>query len=122
MVDFQKFQGLGLQILGIAVTNSFSQKTFAVSLGLPFPLLSDSDAKVTQLYAAGSFFKAGTDFTPAMVPGKSLRSKKDGIIADQAFFLVDKKGIVRGRWLPGNEEAFSSKHILNMARAVAGNP
>ena len=122
MVDFRKFQGLDFQILGIAVTNSFSQKTFAVSLGLPFPLLSDSDAKVTQLYATGSFYKAGTDFTPFMVPGRSLRSKKDGIIADQAFFLVDKKGIVRGRWLPGNEEAFSSKHILDMARAVAGNP
>ncbi len=120
MVDFQKFQGLGLQILGIAVTNSFSQKTFAVSLGLPFPLLSDSDAKVTRLYAAGSFYKAGTDFTPFMVPGNSLRIKEDRIFADQAFFLVDKKGIVRGRWLPGNEEAFSSKHILNMARAVAG--
>ncbi len=122
MVDYRKFQGLDLQILGIAVTNSFSQKTFAASLGLPFPLLSDSDAKVTRLYAAGSFYKAGTDFTPFMVPGKSLRTKKDSIIADQAFFLVDKEGILRGRWLPGNEEAISSKHILNMARAIAGNP
>ncbi len=122
MVDFQKFQGLGLQILGIAVTNSFSQKTFAVSLGLPFPLLSDSDSKVTRLYAAGSFFKAGTDFTPFLVPGRSsLRARKDTILADQAFFLVDKEGILRGRWLPGNEEAISSKHILNMARAIAGN-
>ncbi len=122
MVDYRKFQGLELQILGIAVTNPFSQKTFANSLGLPFPLLSDSDANVTRLYAAGSFFKAGTDFTRFMVPGKSLRAKKDLIIADQAFFLVDKKGIVRGRWLPGNEEAFSSKHILNKARAIAGKP
>ena len=123
MVDFRKFQDLELQILGIAVESSFSQKTFADSLGLPFPLLSDHpDAKVTRLYAAGMFYKAGTDFTPDMVPGHSLRMKKDRILADQAFFLVDKEGILRGRWLPGEEEAFPSKHILNMARAIAGNP
>ncbi len=124
MVDFRKFQELDLQILGIAVQTSFSQKTFADSLGLPFPLLSDHpDAKVTGLYAVGNFYKAGTDFTPFLVPGRSsLRTKKDRILADQAFFLVDKEGILRGRWLPGNMEAISSKHILNMARAIAGNP
>ncbi len=123
MVDFRKFQDLDLQILGIAVANSFAQKTFADSLGLPFPLLSDHpDAKVTRLYAADSFYEAGTDFTPFMVPGSSLVLKKDRTIADQAFFLVDKQGILRGRWLPGNEEAISSKHILNMARAIAGKP
>ncbi len=124
MVDFREFQDLDLQILGIAVQTSFSQKTFADSLGLPFPLLSDHpDARVTRLYAAGSFIPGGTDLTPFLVPGRSsLRAKKDRILADQAFFLVDKEGILRGRWLPGNEEAISSKHILNMARAIAGKP
>ncbi len=121
MVDYKKFQGLELQILGIAVETSFSQKTFAASLDLPFPLLSDSPgARVTRLYAAGNFIKAGTDLSGVMLPGKGIRTKNDRIIADQAFFLVDKKGILRGRWLPGNEEAFSSKHILNKARAIAG--
>ena len=120
MVDYKKFQGLDLQILGIAVETSFSQKTFAASLDLPFPLLSDSPgAKVTRLYAAGNFIKAGTDLSGAMLPGKGIRTKDDRIIADQAFFLVDKAGILRGRWLPGNEEAFSSRHILNMARQIA---
>ena len=120
MVDFRKFQGLDLQILGIAVESPFSQKTFAASLGLPFPLLSDfPDARVTRLYTAGNFIRAGTDLSGVMVPGKGIRTKTDRIIADQAFFLVDKKGILRGRWLPGNEEAFSSKHILNMARKIA---
>ena len=57
-----------------------------------------------------------------MVPGRSLRMKKDRIIAANSFFLVDKQGILRGRWLPGNEEAFPSKHIMNMARAIAGKP
>ncbi len=57
-----------------------------------------------------------------MAPGRSLRTKKDRIIAANAFFLVDKHGILQGRWLPGNEEAFPSKLILNMARAVRGNP
>ena len=124
MVDFRKFQDLDLQILGIAVENSFAQKTFADSLGLPFPLLSDHpDAEVTRLYAAGAFYKAGTDTTPFFtVPGRGFIMKRDRILADQAFFLVDKEGILRGRWLPGNMEAISSKHILNMARAIAGKP
>ncbi len=122
MVEFQKFQDLELQILGIAVETSFSQKTFADSLGLPFPLLSDHpDANVARLYGTADFYKAGTDFTSVMVPGTILVLKKDRILAANSFFLVDKQGILRGRWLPGNEEAISSEHILNMARAIAGN-
>jgi|GEM_PF-825892 len=123
MVDFQKFLDLDVQILGISTDISFSQQTFADSLGLPFPLLSDHpDGKVTQLYAAGKFVKAGTDITPFMVPGKGLRLKEDRIIASQAFFLIDRQGILRGRWLPGDREPFSSEKILKMVRKIVGEP
>jgi peroxiredoxin Q/BCP len=57
MVDFNAFNDLDVQIFGISVDDTFSQMTFADSLGLPFPLLSDSDAKVTQLYAAETMLK-----------------------------------------------------------------
>ncbi len=116
MVDFDKFKDLDVQILGVSVDGSFSQKTFADSLGLPFALLSDSGAKVTHLYAAGKLIKAGTDLN--MVPGRAVRLKKDRIIASQAFFLIDKQGILRGRWLPGVEHMTSEK-ILKMARRLA---
>ena len=48
-----------------------------------------------------------------------MQLKKDRIIASQAFFLIDKQGIVRGRWLPGDRAPISSEKILNMARGLA---
>ena len=53
-----------------------------------------------------------------MVPGKSLTLKKARTIAEQAYFLIDKKGILRGRWFPGLV-SFPSDQILKMARKIA---
>jgi peroxiredoxin len=122
MVDFEAFKDLDIQILGISVDDTFSQKTFADSLGLPFPILSDADAKVTHLYAATKLIKGGTDLAPVMLPGKGVQVTKDRIIASQAFFLIDKQGIVRGRWLPGDRNPIASEEMLEMARRLAGNP
>jgi peroxiredoxin len=121
MVDFDAFKELDVEILGISVDDTFSQKTFADSLELPFPLLSDADAKVTHLYAAERLLKAGTDLTPVMAPGTGIKLKKDRIIATQAFFLIDKQGVLRGRWLPGIEHMTSEK-ILKMVRHLRDNP
>jgi peroxiredoxin len=122
MVDFDLFKDVDVQILGISVDDAFSQKTFADSLGLPFPILSDADAKVTRLYAAAKLIREGTDLGPFMLPGKGVQVTNDRIIASQAFFLIDKHGIVRGRWLPGDRAPMSSEEILEMARRLAGNP
>jgi peroxiredoxin len=121
MVDFDAFKELDVQILGISVDDTFSQQTFADSLELPFPLLSDADAKVTHLYAAERLLKAGTDLTPVMASGKGIKLNKDRIIATQAFFLIDKQGSLRGRWLPGIEHMTSEK-ILKMVRRLRDNP
>ncbi len=121
MVDFQAFEDLDVQILGISVDDTFSQKTYAESLGLPFPLLSDLGARVTNQYAAGIFVKAGTDLTPLMLPGSGVRLQQDRTVASQAFYLIDKKGILRGRWLPGREH-MPSDRILEMARRLANKP
>jgi peroxiredoxin len=47
----QKFEESGAKVFGISTDNTPSQKAFAQSLGLPFPLLSDFvDRKVSQEY------------------------------------------------------------------------
>jgi len=47
----QKFQESGAKVFGISTDNTPSQKAFADSLCLPFPLLSDFlDRKVSQDY------------------------------------------------------------------------
>jgi peroxiredoxin len=122
MVDFEAFKDLDVQILGISVDEAFSQKAFADSLGLPFPLLSDADANVMHLYAATKLIKEGTDLAPFMLPGQGVQLKRDRIIASQAFFLIDQQGIVRGRWLPGDVRPISSEEMLEMARRLAGTP
>lgn len=121
MVDFDAFNDLDVQIFGISVDDTFSQMTFADSLGLPFPLLSDFDAKVTRLYAAEKLVKAGTDLTPVMAPGRGIKLRKDRIIATQAFFLIDQQGTLRGRWLPGVEHMTSEK-ILKMVQRLRDKP
>jgi peroxiredoxin len=51
MVDHRKFEKLDVQILAISGMNTFSQKMFAASLKLPYPLLSDyPDLKMIQHY------------------------------------------------------------------------
>lgn len=61
----------------------FSQQTFAESLKLPYPLLSDfPEAKVTRSY--GVF----NDKT---------------LLAVRSFFLIDPQGIIRKKWMIENE-------------------
>ena len=85
MVDFEAFKDVDVQILGISVDEAFAQQTFADSLGLPFPLLSDADAKVTHLYGAAKLIPGGTDMAPFMLPGKGMQLTTDRMIASQAF-------------------------------------
>jgi len=105
--DYHKFEELNIQILGISTNHPFSQKTFAESLQLPYPLLSDfPDMKVTQQYG-------GLSRNPTLA--------KHGV-AERAFFLIDTQGIVRQQWLVkgGEDIVFSSEPLLKAAREVAG--
>ena len=122
MADVEAFKDIDIAILDISVDETFGQQTFAESLGLPFPLLSDADAKVTHLYGAAKSIQGGTDMAPFMLPGKAVKVTQDRIIASQAFFLIDKQGVVRGRWLPGDRKPMASDEILQMARSLAGKP
>jgi peroxiredoxin len=45
-------------------------------------------------------------------------------IAERAFFLIDKEGVVRQRWLikGGEEVVFSSEPLLKAVQEIAGKP
>ena len=98
MADYSKFDDLNVQILGISSGMTFAQKTFADSLKLPYPLLSDfPDLEVIRRY------------------GVLDPSKMD---ARRAFFLLDQQGVVRARWL--RDGVFPSEPILDAVRAISG--
>jgi thioredoxin-dependent peroxiredoxin len=102
--DYSKFEALNVQILGISSNNPFSQKTFADSLKLPYPLLSDfPHLKVIQSYGG-------------------LNPDWKSTTAVRSFFLIDQQGIIRGKWQGTTTDVFPSEPILKAARELAGNP
>jgi peroxiredoxin len=83
--------------LGISANSPFAQKTFVDSLKLPYPLLSDfPDLKVSQRYAGFEDMKV--------------------TVTRRGFFLVDRQGIIRGRWFGDTQNVFPSEPILEKAR------
>lgn len=80
--DYDKYEALNIQVLGISMDHAYSQAAFAESIQLPFPLLSDyPNGETIQSYGVG------------YEEGKTKR-----LFARPSFFLVDKEGIVRGYW------------------------
>jgi len=93
---------LDIQILGISANDPFSQKTFADSLKLPYPLLSDHpELKVIRNY-----------------PGVQTHKKTKRLVARRGFFVIDKNGVVRGKWL--FKGVFPSETILRKVRDLEG--
>ena len=73
---------MNVQILGISANATFSQQTFADSLKLPYPLLSDfQERKVIRSYGV-------------------LNEKL--MVANRSFFLIDPQGIIRRKWIIEN--------------------
>jgi len=93
-----------VQILGISANNPFSQKTFADSLKLPYPLLSD----FPNLATIKSYGGLTTDWTATT--------------AQRWFFLVDKQGIIQGQWRGTATDVFPSQPILKRAQELRGKP
>lgn len=98
--DYPKFQAVDTEVLGISANVRFSQKAFADSLKLNYPLLSDSKGqKVIKAY--GVFDE------------KKQRAKR-------SYFIVDKQGIIRfkkvmssNRKLHPNEELLKELKKIN---------
>ena len=80
--DYKRFEALGIQNLAASANQTFSQQTFAESLKLPFPLLSDfPERKVMRAYG--------------VLNDKTMN-------ANRSFFLIDPQGIVRKKWIIEN--------------------
>lgn len=77
-----EIEGLGAQIVGIAVTATFSQMAFADSLGVPFPLLSDWDGEVAEAYG---------------VRYDSWKGHRG--LAKRSIFVVDEDGTISYAWV-----------------------
>jgi peroxiredoxin len=71
-----------VQILGVSADNPFAQQTFADSLKLPYPLLSDfPERKMIRAYGI-------------------LNEKM--MTANRSFFLIDPQGVIRKKWIIEN--------------------
>ena len=77
--SYRSFEDLGVQNLAASANLTFSQQTFAESLKLPFPLLSDfPDRRVMRSYGV-------------------LNEKN--MLAYRSFFLIDPQGVLRKKWM-----------------------
>ncbi|MEM0961356.1 MAG: peroxiredoxin [Bacteroidota bacterium] len=78
--DYQRYQDLGAQVVGISTDSPFALAEFKKVNGFPFRLLSDHDASVSAAYEA----KYDHDFTPMNLDRISKRAafvvRKDGTL------------------------------------------
>ncbi|HEX9261392.1 MAG TPA: peroxiredoxin [Candidatus Bathyarchaeia archaeon] len=79
--------GLKAQVVGIAVSDPFSNKAFAEKNRLTFPILSDYNREVISTYGIGLEDFAGL---------KGYQTSK------RAIFILDKTGVVRYAWITEN--------------------
>jgi peroxiredoxin len=102
--NYTSFEALNVQILGVSANATFSQQTFAESLKLPFPLLSDfPDRKTIRAYGV---------------------LNERAMIANRHFFLIDPQGVVRRKWIIENPmtTVVYSDSILKEIRETMGKP
>ncbi len=78
-----EIQKRGVIVLGVSADDLASHQKFADKYGLPFPLLADTDTKVSQLYGVWK--------------EKNMYGKKY-MGVNRETFLIDKEGIVRKVW------------------------
>jgi len=78
---------LNAQVIGISVTDPFSNKAFTEKNRLPFPILSDYKREVTKIYGLELPNFAGLNgYT----------------VAKRSIFIIDQKGTVQYVWVSDN--------------------
>jgi glutaredoxin-dependent peroxiredoxin len=78
---------LNAQVIGVAVTDPFSNKAFVEKNRLPFPVLSDYTRQVIKQWNL-----VFPDFA----------GLKDYTVAKRSIFILDEQGIVRYIWISEN--------------------
>jgi peroxiredoxin len=89
---------------------------------LQYPLLSDGYLKVAKDYGVVYGSTSCVSATPGCASQKIDYPGFEGREAKRSFFLVDKQGIVRGKWIGEDLTVFSTEVFLKAAREIAGKP
>jgi len=79
----REMQKRGIVVLGVSADDIASHRKFADKYGLSFPLLSDADTSVCQLYGVWK--------------EKNFYGKKF-MGVNRETFLIDKEGVIRKAW------------------------
>jgi len=82
-----RFDELKAQVVGISVNDPFANKAFAERNMLSFPLLSDYNREVVRLYG---------------IELRDFAGLKGYSVAKRSVFVIDKRGVVRYRWISGD--------------------
>ena len=97
-----EMQKRGIVVLGVSADDIASHQKFADKYGLPFPLLADTDTKVSQRYGVWK--------------EKEYAGKKFMGI-NRETFLIDKDGIVRKVW-PKVQPAGHAQEVLETIESL----
>ncbi|MBE0647991.1 MAG: peroxiredoxin [Bacteroidales bacterium] len=85
--QYEDFKEAGAEVIGISADDVESHKSFAANHRLPFILLSDPDKMAAKAYGVG---------------------KSMGILPGRVTFIIDKQGIIRGKF---SSQLQFQKHI-----------
>jgi peroxiredoxin len=103
--DLAVFRDSRSGVVGISVDSAFALKAFSQTYGLPFPILSDFNRKVAKLYG--------------VLQNQWVALGYKGV-AKRSVFLIDKKGVLRYRWvtdLPTDEPPYAE--VIRAAQKLA---
>jgi thioredoxin-dependent peroxiredoxin len=70
--NYGVYKKLGIQVFGVSIDNSESHDAFAKKFNLPFPLLADTDKKVSTAYGAFSNGKYSDRYTFLIRPDQTI--------------------------------------------------
>src|SRR2546421_7054087 len=98
----REMQKRGIIVLGVSADSIASHQKFADKYGLPYPLLSDTDTTVSQLYGV---------WREKNYAGKTYMG------VNRETFLIDKDGIVRKVW-PKVNAAEHAQEVLETVDAL----
>jgi peroxiredoxin len=90
-----EFERSGAQVIGISVNKPGANRSFAEQLGLTFPLLCDTEKKVSSRYGVLSFLR----------------------VAKRATFVIDAGGVIRH--IERGSEAMDPAHTQRACSLLA---
>lgn len=94
--DYSKFKKSGIEVIGISPDDVDSHKKFCEKMGIPYPLLADTDKKVSKQFG---------------VWGKKNFMGREYMGVMRSTFLVDEKGNIF-KVFPKVKPAGHSKEVL----------